>query len=226
MPTTNLTGWTLAFSDDFSGSSLHYPSWFKYGGTLWDGSHVVVENGLLELQSYRDPKFNNTWKSGGVSTIQGYGSNSTYGKYLVRQRVDPGYGIAAIALLWPSDNSWPPEIDFYEDGGGSVFDNATFHFTSKNNQTTQYLRNVNFTQWHTMGVEWTPGKLVYTIDDQVWGTVQSNYVPNISMGLALQTQAGTTSSNWNPIPNNSTPSMVQMQVDWVVIYAWNPQQTS
>ncbi|CAF3950570.1 unnamed protein product [Rotaria sp. Silwood1] len=117
MPTTNLTGWTLAFSDDFSGSSLHYPSWFKYGGTLWDGSHVVVENGLLELQSYRDPKFNNTWKSGGVSTIQGYGSNSTYGKYLVRQRVDP-------ALLWPSDNSWPPEIDFYEDGGGSVFDNG------------------------------------------------------------------------------------------------------
>jgi len=76
-----------------------------------------------------------------------------------------------------------------------------------------------------MGVEWTPGKLVYTIDDQVWGTVQSNYVPNISMGLALQTQAGTTSSNWNPIPNNSTPSMVEMQVDWVVIYAWNPQQT-
>ncbi|CAF4962297.1 unnamed protein product [Rotaria sp. Silwood1] len=126
MPTTNLTGWTLAFSDDFSGSSLHYPSWFKYGGTLWDGSHVVVENGLLELQSY--------------------GSKSTYGKYLVRQRIDPGYGIAAIALLWPSDNSWPPEIDFYEDGGGSVFDNgirdstsATFHFTSKNNQTTQYL---------------------------------------------------------------------------------------
>ena len=90
MPTTNLTGWTLAFSDDFSGSSLHYPSWFKYGGTLWDGSHVVVENGLLELQSYRDPNFNNAWKSGGVSTIQGYGSNSTYGKYLVRQRVDPG----------------------------------------------------------------------------------------------------------------------------------------
>ncbi|CAF5024782.1 unnamed protein product, partial [Rotaria sp. Silwood1] len=122
-------------------------------------------------QRDRDPKFNNTWKSGGVSTIQGYGSNSTYGKYLVRQRVDPG-------------------------------------------------------KWHTMGVEWTPGKLVYTIDDQVWGTVQSNYVPNISMGLALQTQAGTTSSNWNPIPNNSTPSMVQMQVDWVVIYAWNPQQTS
>ncbi len=76
-----------------------------------------------------------------------------------------------------------------------------------------------------MGVEWTPGKLVYTIDDQVWGTVQSIYVPNISMGLALQTQAGTTSSNWNPIPNNSTPSMVEMQVDWVVIYAWNPQQT-
>ncbi|CAF4974282.1 unnamed protein product [Rotaria sp. Silwood1] len=179
MPTTNLTGWTLAFSDDFSGSSLHYPSWFKYGGTLWDGSHVVVENGLLELQSY--------------------GSKSTYGKYLVRQRIDPGI----------RDST-----------------SATFHFTSKNNQTTQYLRNVNFTQWHTMGVEWTPGKLVYTIDDQVWGTVQSNYVPNISMGLALQTQAGTTSSNWNPIPNNSTPSMVQMQVDWVVIYAWNPQQTS
>jgi len=90
MPTTNLTGWTLAFSDDFSGSSLNYPSWFKYGGTLWDGSHVVVANDLLELQSYQDPNFNNTWKSGGVSTIQGYGSNSTYGKYLVRQRVDPG----------------------------------------------------------------------------------------------------------------------------------------
>lgn len=46
------------------------------------------------------------------------------------------------------------------------------------------------------------------------------------MGLALQTQVGTTSSNWNPVPNNSTPSIVKMQVDWVVIYAWNPQQNA
>ena len=43
------------------------------------------------------------------------------------------------------------------------------------------------------------------------------------MGLALQTQAGTTINNWNPMPNNSTPSMVKMQVDWVVIYTWNSQ---
>ncbi len=46
VPTSNLPGWNLAFTDDFSGSDLTWPDWFRYGGNNgnggWDASHATV----------------------------------------------------------------------------------------------------------------------------------------------------------------------------------------
>jgi beta-glucanase (GH16 family) len=38
-------------------------------------------------------------------------------RYEVRMRADLGQGVSIVALLWPVENVWPPEIDFVEDGG-------------------------------------------------------------------------------------------------------------
>ena len=79
---------------------------------------------------------------------------------------------------------------------------------------------VNLTQWHTLGVQWTAGRLVYTLDGRTWATVTNANVPSIPMVLDIQTQGwacGT--STWEQCPNASTPARVNLYVDWVVAYA-------
>ena len=41
------------------------------------------------------------------------------------------------------------------------------------------------------------------------------------MEMALQTQAGTCGDPWTPCPGATTPSLVEMQVDWVEAYSYN-----
>jgi beta-glucanase (GH16 family) len=80
------------------------------------------------------------------------------------------------------------------------------------------LSGYDFSQWHTLGVEWTAGKLVYTIDDATWATVTDSKVPSIPMTLDLQSQSLACSPG-NTCLNSSTPPQVNMQVAWVVAYA-------
>ena len=225
MPVGDISGWHQVFADDFSGSSLDPSRWFAYSGQpggdpggLWAPSHVLVSNGQLVLAGYRDPAFGNKWVTGGVSSKPGL--VQTYGKYEVRFRFDAGIGIAHVMLLWPADNSWPPEVDFSEDNGGNKQTTyATLHWGALNNQL-QVQAPVDLTQWHTLGVEWTPGMLVYTLDGTPWKTVLSSNVPSIPMVLDMQTQAwDCTSSGWESCPNSTTPTNVNLDVDWAVAYA-------
>jgi beta-glucanase (GH16 family) len=225
MPSGNLPGWRQVFADDFNGTTLDTSRWRTYSGQpggdpggWWAPSHVTVGGGMLILSGYRDPAEGDRWTTGGVSSSPGL--VQTYGKYLVRFRFDRGEGIAHAILLWPADNSWPPEIDFSEDNGlARQTDYATLHYGVANTQL-QYPLSVDLTKWHTLGVEWTPGQLVYTVDGRDWATVTSAHVPTIPMVLDIQTQAwacGT--STWEHCPNSTTPPRVNLYVDWVVAYA-------
>ena len=223
MPLGDLPGWKRLFSDDFNGSALNTAAWGTYSGQpggdpggLWDPSHVVVHGGLLELQTYQDPAHGERWVSGGVSSAQAL--KQTYGKYLVRFRMDPGYGVAGIVLLWPSSGGWPPEIDFAEDGGGNRSETtATLHYGESDSQVARSVK-ADFSVWHTVGVEWTPGRVVYTLDGAAWDTLSSSQVPSQPMEMDIQTQAGTCGQVETPCPNASTPAHVNLQVDWVVAY--------
>jgi hypothetical protein len=231
MPTGNIPGWRMVFSDDFTGSSLNQRAWGAYQGQpggdkggWWDPSHVVVKNGVLNLESYVDPAHANPanrtgYVSGGVSSAPGL--RQAFGKYLVRFRIDKGDGIAGVLLLWPSNDVWPPEIDFGEDGGGNrTRTTATLHYGTSDDQIARSV-SADFSQWHTLGVEWTAGQLTFTLDGAPWATIASSEVPSENMEMDLQTQAGTCGDQINPCPDASTPAMVDMQVDWVVAYAPN-----
>lgn len=235
MPTGNLPGWTQVFADNFPGSTLG-SGWGAYQGQpggdpggWWDPSHVVVGNGMLQLQCYVDPAHANPsnqggYVCGGVSSAPAV--KQTYGRYDVRFRVDQGNGLAYVALLWPSGNGgWPPEVDFAEDGGGNrTQTTATLHCGSNGNDSCQVQASVSadFSQWHTLGVEWTPGSLVYTLDGQTWATMTRSDVPSIPMEMDLQMQAGTCGDQYDPCPDASTPAAVNMDVAWVVEYAYTP----
>ena len=218
--------WKLVFFDDFTTNDLS--KWGLYSGQpggdpggFWDPSHVVVSGGMAHLQTYRDPAFDNRWVSGGMTNSRVL--KQTYGKYLIRFRATVGYGVSNVLLLWPVADHWPPEIDFGEDGGTSETArpsmSATLHYGADNRQIQRSLQR-DFTQWHELGVEWTPGKLVYTVDGVQWGQVKSTNVPKEPMEMVMQTQAGTCGDVWAPCPNTTTPSLVELQVDWVKAFAY------
>jgi len=230
IPIGNLPGWQRVFADDFTASTLS-SRWKSYWGVpggdpggFFDPTHVTESGGQLVISAFKDPTDiaydagPNTYVTGGVSSSPSFAQ--TYGKYLVRFKFDAGVGIAHAILLWPATNTWPPEIDFSEDNGANRQTTyATLHY-GPNNTQVQRSTPVNLTQWHTLGVQWTAGHLVYTLDGKNWATVTNTNVPSTPMNLDIQTQAwacGT--STWEQCPNSTTPAQVNLDVDWVVAYA-------
>jgi beta-glucanase (GH16 family) len=225
MPTGDLPGWKLVFTDGFT-AGLRKEKWGVYSGRpggdpggWWAPSHATVTNGVLHLTTYRDSSFGGRWVSAGVSSAPAV--RQTYGKYEVRFRADSGKGVGIVLLLWPSGGGWPPEIDFAEDGGerparGHI--TATLHYGADDRQIQRTVRG-DFTHWHVVGVEWTPGHLAYTLDDRVWARVTSVHVPDEPMELDLQAQAGTCGDPFAPCPDATTPPRVDLQVDWVAVWA-------
>ena len=215
---TALTGFVATEIDDFSGSTLP-TGWYTYSGQpggdpgaqFGGASHVTVANGMLSLNTFQDPAYNNQWVTGGLCDC---GLAQTYGAYFVRSRVT-GAGPTNVELLWPKASVWPPEVDFNETGGGTTATSATAHFNTTNNQIQVQLSNIDMTQWHTWGVVWTPTQITYTVDGKVWGTVTNlTAIPSQAMTLDLQQQTWC-ASGW------ACPSAPQsMQIDWVAQYAY------
>lgn len=226
MPVGDLPGWHQVFADDFTGSTIDAAKWGIYDGqpmgapaAWWNPSHVVVHDGLAELQTYKDPLINNRWVSGGMSSAPGL--KQTYGKYEVRFRADKGKGVALAFLLMPSDNTWPPEIDFAEDDDGTRNPMFSYlHFGADNTQIEKKI-TVDTTQWHTMGVEWTPHHLIYTLDGNPWSSIESANVPSKPMEMDLQAQIteACTDSATQFCTDSTTPEHVNVQIDWVVAYS-------
>jgi hypothetical protein len=228
MPTASIGHWRLKSAQDFTGSALP-TGWGSYEGQpggepngWWKHSHTFVRNGMLTLAGYRE---GGKYVTGGVMAYGAGVGQQTYGKYEVRFRMAKGHGIKYAALLWPKSERWPidGEIDFAEDGGGARGrTTGTLHYGASNSQIQKALSG-DFSRWNTLGVEWTPGKLVYTLNGRPWATVTGSMVPHTAMNLAIQTQAGTCGS-WAgaSCPDATTPARVDMQVDWAVAYSYVP----
>lgn len=225
-PPARLPGWRRVLVDGFGGSRLNRHVWSAYTGRpggdpggWWEPGHVVVRGGALNLETYRDPGVGNRWVSGGVSSA--HGLEQRFGTYLVRFRMDAGKGVAGVLLLWPSASHWPPEIDFAESGGERTDRSemtATLHYAPGDQTIARSVRG-DFTTWHVMGVEWTPGRIVYTLDGHRWASVRGRHVPAEPMELDIQSQAGTCGVAYAPCPDATTPARVDLQVDWVAAYA-------
>ena len=208
-----LSGYRLSYVSNFSGSSVP-AGWDVFtgvptgnGGGQWALSHVVVSNGVLQLNTFQDPQYGNEWVAGGLCQC---GHPQTYGAFFVRSRMT-GPGATQVEMLWPM-SGWPPEVDFSETFGGVSSTMATDHEGPDNIMIHRSLQ-INMTQWHTWGVIWTPTSLTYVVDAHVWGrVVGASHVPSQPMTLHIQQQTWCAASRACPTSPEST------LVDWVAEY--------
>ncbi|MFY1634983.1 glycoside hydrolase family 16 protein [Solwaraspora sp. WMMB335] len=225
-PGDDLPGWKLVFTDDFGRQELG-TDFTAYSGSpggdtysTWHPDHVGVRAGTLVLQGYRR---DGTWTTGGVSN---WPVSQVYGRWEVRFRADPSDEVTYHFLLWPRSDRWPPEIDFAEDFGGPRTGLSAFlHYRSEagRQKARRDLTGVDFTQWHTVGVEWQPGQVRYLLDGEIWATIESAEVPDEPMWLALQAQSGGCERSREyglaACPRVGTPDYAEIVVDWVAVYA-------
>jgi Glycosyl hydrolases family 16 len=223
MPVGNIPGWRQTFADDFTSADLG-STWHVYDGQpggdplgWFMSSHVHSGDGMLTINASKENTANGlVYATGGVNNSKVF--SQTYGRYEIRFRMDKAYGIAYALLLWPSDNTWPPEIDIAEDNAKNRnMTSATVHYGA-NNSMIHRETSGDFTQWHTARVDWSPGKVVYRLDDKIWTTISSVNVPKTPMSIAIQAQAWPCGT-WEGCPNSSTPPSADLQIDWVVAYA-------
>ncbi len=212
-----LAGYVRTYTQDFSGTALP-PGWTDFTGIpggdpagQFAASHVVVANGMLHLNTWRDPTYDNKWASGGLCQC---GHPVTFGAFFVRSRIT-GKGPNEVELLWPANNQWPPEIDFNETGNQVRSTSATVHWATPQTLPEQVLlTHVNMTHWHTWGVIWTPTKITVTLDGEPWATFTRKVaIPRIPMTLDLEQRPGC----WRgPVCTTQGQTML---VDWVAEYA-------
>ena len=236
-PATTLSGYTLKYTQEFTGSSI--PSgWGAYEG---------VPGGETSSEADWEPSMCDF--SGGeahfmASGIDSCGMNYTaspqeYGAWFTRLQATPeqaGQLFTDVFLLWPHNNQWPPEIDVYEDMGnrsrttatlwntvgsacGTPIDYSCLYGHTQTNGGSNGVAN-DGTEWHTYGVEWTPSGVSWLIDGKVVFTAPASAVkspaqqPALTMDMALQ------SENLPGSPGASSTEDT-MNVDWVEQFSWN-----
>jgi hypothetical protein len=210
-----LTGYEMTYTTNFPGSAVP-AGWIVYHGVpmndvgaQFGSAHVVVHGGMLQLNTWRDPQYQNRWVTGGLCQC---GAPQRYGAFFVRSRLTGG-GASAVQLLWPSSNQWPPEVDFNETGGSIKSTSETVHF-GPTNQIFQSVLRIDMLKWHTWGVIWTPTTITYSVDGLEWSSVSNSDagIPNVPMHLVLQQQTWCNQGRICP----SAP--VSMLVNWIAEY--------
>ncbi|MFC4535709.1 glycoside hydrolase family 16 protein [Sphaerisporangium dianthi] len=169
-----------------------------------------VQNGMLRMTG---GFYGGKDLSGGVASHL----SQAYGRWEVRFRGEAGAGYSLVTLLWPSSERGEyAEIDFAEVIDPTRRTGGIYVHRGEAQQAQSQMR-ADFTRWHTVAVDWLPGRLTFWLDGrQVWDYTGPRVPEGQPMHLTLQNDV--VCNQWSPCRNASTPRTVSMFVDWVKIY--------
>ena len=228
-PTTGLPGpnahpgFTQVLADDFNGTSLNQTTWNgfyqdpgqQFGPFLTN--HGSVAASMITMSDYADAAVGGQRAGTGLTTRTGW----TSGMAFVRARCDGGAGVSMVIGLIGLD-TWPPEIDFYEDWPSTntrqLF-TATVHYGADDTYISNTNTSVDATQWHIYGVDWNPTTITFFVDGAPWASIP-NPSPTGANGfdqpMMLFMQIATKDAR--SVVTSTTPPVVNMNVDWATVY--------
>ncbi len=224
-----IAGWRADWSDTFD-VPIESTRWGRYGyGLQVPGQgamgrylqpNTFTSGGKLIL---RTQYANGEWSSAGVSSGDFYAVSG--GRWEVRAKFPVSKGIGYVFLLWPADESWPPEIDFAEGRVNGPQVMGTYHYDSDNKQSQVLLSNSSMSSWHTYGVIIGATTITYTLDGKPWAVTTNPRVTTKPLWVGFQCGAMDPNGSAkqyetvdNGVPGPLTPAISDIQIDWVAHY--------
>lgn len=157
-------GGAVAFREDFTAASGT--------GKL---SHVWGDTAKVQNLGTGEIRINGSSAGAGVMEFPG-GANKGhgYGYFEIRCKATGGLGSGSgpAALTWPATDRWPgPEVDMFEIVSGRGY--GAIHWRGENGtpegadvyHSVYYPTSLDWTQYHTYGMLWEPGKITYFVDE-------------------------------------------------------------
>ena len=241
----------LVWHDEFTGPARSSPSpaWWqtKTGGTGWGNNELQyytanADNASLDgaghlavsalRQNYSDGQYTRNYTSAQLVTDGRF--QVKYGRIEARIKLPAGAGLwpafwavgtASDRLTWPAGG----EIDVMENIGDPFKTYAVIHGPAVDskygyNLVTPKRSPVSLAGgFHVFGIEWSPGKIVFTLDGEPFSTRTAQALPagatwvfNNPFYLILDLAVG---GNFPGPPNAATRFPATMLVDWVRVYS-------
>lgn len=230
-PSLDLNNWTTCYWWDKKGCTNRGNNELQW--YLPEG--VSVSNGALNLTAKRKQVTgsdgeNYPYVSGMVTTGRPTSDKTQkpkfafqYGFAEIRAKVPAGQGIWPAFWILPLSHESKPEIDVVEilgDNPSRIY--LTLHYKDAQGEDARERRvwdGPDFSKdWHTYGVRWEPGKLVYYIDGvERWRFSDSAtpIVPDEPMYLLLNLAVG---GDWAGPPNTTTRFPSTYAIDYVRVW--------
>jgi beta-glucanase (GH16 family) len=87
----------------------------------------------------------------------------------------------------------------------------TNHYSTANLMQHAFIPG-DYRRWHTIGLQWTPTSLRYTLDGRTTA-VMTGHVPHVPMWVGIANTLGSGAQ-----PGASTPNPVNLDIDWFAYY--------
>jgi hypothetical protein len=246
-PPAQAAGYSLVFFDDFANLNLsadgtgQYPwyraLWWETPPTPFNSS---VSSSVLDLawtqgQNPADTSITSCSSDGTRCRAFRYGYFEARMKWDVTTGAWPAFWMIPVESIWGATESG--ELDIFEGQGnpanahtffGTIHDWVIVNGTSidvANNGSKNYynIAGVDFTQWHTYGVLWVPGKVTWYFDQQPIISAPTYPIfdqQNYYLVLAAQEGADWTAGNTSGV----SASSLNLYVDWVKVWQYNVPQ--
>ncbi len=219
-------GYTLVMQDDFSNGydhakwgdpfplpSANGPS--NSGAYIWDSTSVGVRSNELQITFTQEA---DGWHTTGFNSFRA-GIGIHFGTVDFDAKVDYAQGTVAAFLMWPTTDTWPPEIDILETPKNQAM--HTLHFGSGNADAVIKFGGPDPSQWHHYQMTWLPNIVEIRTDGVL--SASFNYgIPDTMMGFGALGVVGGPGDGWmGGAPDASTPALVTAHLDNVVLAQWN-----
>ena len=159
-----------------------------------------------------------SYTSGLITTYKSF--SQLYGTFAVTAKLPAGQGFWPAFWLLPTNGTWPPELDVFEQLGGDAStiyetahtDDGGFN-TEKSAAATVPTASTAF---HTYSVDWEPDTITWSIDGQAVAQIATPSDMHTPMYMLLNLGVGGAGSWPGPADGTSSASLA---IDDVKVYA-------